>query len=115
VLGNLASERALAAGQQERARSYAETALAAATAVGQASEALLARARLAQMALRAGGVPTAAEIARDLDAALALGPWAATARARAAAAEARTAVTGGRVAAGSPTGVSLPLSQEPGG
>jgi len=92
VLANLASERAAALGQQRRARRYAEAALAAATAVDQPSEVLLARAQLVLLALRRGDDSGAAEMARALDSSLALGPWATTARARAAASVALAAV-----------------------
>lgn len=116
VLANLASERAAACRRQDRVRGYAETALVAATAVGQASEALLARAQLAQLAVGGEGGPAAAAIASELDAALALGPWAANARARAAAAAARAAVTDGRLfTGGTPALLSSRLTQDPGG
>ena len=114
VLANLASERAAPGGQQRRARDYAETALAAATAVAQPSEALLARAQLVLLALRRGDESAAAEIARELDSSLALGPWATTARARAVASMALAAVVNRH--AGTPADdASLPVIPEAGG
>jgi len=85
ILANFAAERALAEGANDRAKEFAEEALVSATAVSQRSQAMVARALLAQHDLARGDLRAAALHLPELRAGLALGPWEASARARAAA------------------------------
>jgi len=93
-LANLAAERALTEGNGRRARELAEEALAAATAVSQRSQVMVARALLARQAMARADAREVASQLSELEAALSLGRWAASARARAAAEKVRDDAAG---------------------
>ena len=89
VLSSFGAERALAEGRLEQARGLAEAALSAATAVSRPSQAMVARAILGRLALARGDSLEVAAHLAELEVVLALGPWAASARARASVARLR--------------------------
>jgi ATP/maltotriose-dependent transcriptional regulator MalT len=93
VLSNFAAEWALAQGRADQARSLAEEALAAATAVSRPSQAMVARAVLGRLALARGDSREVAAQLSELATTQALGTWAVSARARATAERLRNEVS----------------------
>jgi len=85
LLANFAAERASEQGSAERALALAKAALVAATAVSQHSQALVARASLARLAMARGDARAVREAVALIDAELLSGPGTLSARARAAA------------------------------